>query len=172
MGTTRDQRTEAGSTGGEGRIRQELTEAEPHSRDTRPVLSRKGPTGDFRDGEGGGTPEGLGRAVRPRPRRAVTHLGLLSTAPPSYFRKQTRPDHLTPLRLSTNRRSPCCCGPAPKHGRTRGRAPPSSITAQWKPLLLPGGGRDSRWSQSCVADGGHVYIGRKVLVTAVWQTGW
>lgn len=62
------------------------------------------------------------------------------------------------------------CGPAPKPGRTRGRAPPSPITAQWKPLLLPEGGRDSRWSQSCVADGGHVCIGRKVLVTAVWQT--
>lgn len=71
---------------------------------------KQGPGGDIRLGD----PEGLGRAVRPRPCRAVTHLGLLITSPPSYFRKQTHPDHVTNLRQSTNPVRQAVCGPAPK----------------------------------------------------------
>lgn len=125
---------------------------------------KQGPGDDIQDR---GTGEVWERAIRPR-----SHLGLLSTSQP-YFRKQARPAHVTTLRTSTNPRSPCrsqAVAPPPSVDLARGQARPSSITAQWKPLLLPGGGRASDWNQSCVADGRHAPVGRKFLVTSVWLT--
>lgn len=137
-----------------------------HRHDTGP---KQGPGDDNQDR---GTGVVWERAIRPRPRRAVTHLGLVSISQP-YFRKQARAAHVTTLRISTNPRSPCrrqAVAPPPSVDLARGQAPPSSITAQWKPLVLPGGGRASDWNQSCVADGRHAPVGRKFLVTSVWLT--
>lgn len=88
----------------------------------------------------------------PRPRLpcAVTHLGLLSTSTPSYFRKQTSPrprdSPATALRQSPKAPPP---GPPLRprlraastamaaRGQGADGAPPSFITAQWKGFPLP-----------------------------------
>lgn len=113
---------------------------------------------------------GEGTQAPPPPRRHSPWLTQHFSA--LYFRKQMRPDHVTPPRLFTNPLSPCC-GPAPKRGpRTRSGAAIFYNCPMEAASVARGGGRASGWSQSCVADGGHARVGRKFLVTADWLTCW
>lgn len=132
---------------------------------------KQGPGDDNQDRDTAKVWEGLPGPAPAAPSLTSAYSALLALILPQTNAPRPR-DDTTALHQSTEPVPQAGCGPAPKLGPARGQAPPSSITAQWKPLLLPGGGRASDWSQSCVADGGHACVGRKCLMTAVWLTCW
>lgn len=104
----------------------------------------------------------MGRPGR-RPRRAVTHLGLLSTCTSSYFRKQASPasrvDQGAAFRQSRDSRLWLRCGHAPVCARGRaGSGLRHCDNCPMEGALVPERGRAFGWSQSSAAAHAAIFV--------------
>lgn len=100
---------------------------------------KQGPGDDNQDRGTGKVWEGPPGPAHAAPSLTSAYSALLALILPQTNALRPR-DDTTTLHQSTEPEPQAAVAPPPSMGLARGQAPPSSITAQWKPLLLPGGG--------------------------------